>query len=475
MSASKDVIFTGGQYEWLREHLFQDDQKEQSAYAFVAPSRSGDRLRLLTHHIVPIHPEDYDQQSEIYLALKHEVAMELAQLAIESQWSLIEIHSHPFSEQNVAFSSTDTGYAMPRFRWFAEQVDSRDFYHVMMVFGHNSADAIMYEKASDSVTQIDNIIVLNRPLLRIVTESSQQQASEAISDRLSRQVQAFGMEGQQRIRNTRVGIVGLGGTGSAIVNQLALMGVRDFVLVDEDVVELTNLNRLYGAFREDVEQGLSKVDIARRSIEKVDDVQVTTIAQAFPSPDATQALKNVDVLFGCTDSHGSRLQLNEFSLQYMLPYIDTALGIFSDDAGAISDAGGEVRTVVPGEFCLNCLGAINIVQASQDLLPDDLREEYVSRGYIQGEDIPAPSIVFLNNTIASLAVGEFLNLLTGYKAPAHMLYYSLSKDSLRRIAASPDSSCVACTPEGRLARGDTESFFQKPGLVDDLSFPPPGS
>ena len=75
-----------------------------------------------------------------------------------------------------------------------------------------------------------------------------------------RQVRAFGADGQLKLQRLRVAIVGLGGTGSLIAQQLVHLGVRDFILVDPDVIESTNLNRVANAFQDDI--GQPKVKIA---------------------------------------------------------------------------------------------------------------------------------------------------------------------------------------------------------------------
>src|SRR5262249_44306305 len=73
-----------------------------------------------------------------------------------------------------------------------------------------------------------------------------------VADVHDRQVRAFGVEGQARIGSTKVAVIGLGGTGSLVTQQLARLGVQRFILVDHDVVETTNLNRLVGAYPDDV-------------------------------------------------------------------------------------------------------------------------------------------------------------------------------------------------------------------------------
>jgi hypothetical protein len=95
-------------------------------------------------------------------------------------------------------------------------------------------------------------------------------------------------------------------------------------------------------------------------------------------------------------------------------------------------------------------------QAARDLLPAEMRSVHRARGYIPAEDIPAPSVGFLNGTLACLAVGEFLNLVTGFQEPSDIVYYFLKGQTMKRVRATRDAECVACGKNGRLAAGDLE-------------------
>jgi hypothetical protein len=454
-----EVVFTGHQFARLHAHLFQDNGDEQAAYAFATPAETAQGLRLQEHHLVLMEPDDFDIQNGGYLHVSEAAARRITTYTLEEPYSLIEIHSHPFAHDHVGFSSIDTGHAMPRFAWFAER-KPRDFHHLMLVFGHDSADGLIFDRDSKAMHPISGVTVLSSPVRRfpITPEVSQNFGDAGVyTERLSRQALAFGAEGQARVARTRVGIVGLGGIGSAIAQQLALLGVRDFVLLDADVLELTNLNRFFGGTHEDAVAGRPKVEIAARVIRGIDpEAKIETIAAHFPTPEAVTALKQVDVLFSCTDTHGSRMLLNAFAVQYMLPYIDLGVGIMTDDRGAITEAGGQFRVMLPDGFCLECIRAIDAMQAQSDLFSTEQRQLHQERGYLPNEDIHAPSVVFLNGTLASMAVGEFLNFLTGFRPAQSIVYYFLQTHQTLALHAERRHDCTVCHPEGRQARGDLE-------------------
>lgn len=471
-----EVVFSGAQYSSLHDHLFQPNGDEQAAYAFVSPSLSGTHQRLLVHHIVLLQPDHFAEQNGAFLQLEGSAAEAVAKHAVENQWGLVEIHSHPFADTSVGFSSTDTGYGLPRFRWFAKKVQ-RSFPHVMLVFGKNSADGLIYDSNSNSMRTVDRITILNSPIRQFeMNQNHTKTFDDGYLKRTSRQIQAFGEHGQAQLARIRVGIVGLGGIGGFVTQQLALLGIRNFVLVDADTVETTNLNRLVGASIHDAVAHIPKVRVLERLIDQLDpNAKVQLFQEMFPTQATVNALKHVDVLFGCTDTHGSRMLINEFALQYMLPYIDIGVGIQSDSDGRIHEAGGQFRVLLPERFCLQCIGALDADQAARDLLPPESRATHQVRGYIPAEDIPAPSVGFLNSALASMAVGEFMNLITGFQDASEIVYYFLKGQTMKKVRAIRKEDCVSCNGTGRFAMGDLERVLglDVPRLSID-SLPVPG-
>jgi molybdopterin/thiamine biosynthesis adenylyltransferase len=168
------------------------------------------------------------------------------------------------------------------------------------------------------------------------------------------------------------------------------------------------------------------------------------------------ALKGVDLLFGCTDNHGSRLLLNQLAVQYLIPYLDLGAGLRIAPDGRLTAAGGQVRLVRPGDFCLACIDGIDRTLAARDLLSPLAWEREVARGYVQNADLPTPAVLFLNNTVASLAIAEFVNLWTGYRDTTSLLYFDLLHSRLTAAEAKRETSCVACGEGGGLALGDLE-------------------
>jgi hypothetical protein len=221
----------------------------------------------------------------------------------------------------------------------------------------------------------------------------------------------LGTQAQDLFAQLRVAVLGLGGGGSHIVQQLAHIGFRRFVVCDPDVVEDTNLNRLIGATERDVARRTRKIDVARRLIRGL--AKGASI-QAFPSPwqECAEAVRSADIIFGCLDGYAARQALEAFSRRYLLPLIDIGMDVHcvADEPPAMS---GQVILSLPGEPCMMCLGFLNELTLTQEAT------RYGDAGV-------QPQVVWANGVLASTAVGIAVELVTGWtahpRAPIYLEY-----------------------------------------------------
>ena len=264
-----------------------------------------------------------------------------------------------------------------------------------------------------------------------------------------RQVRAFGKAGQQALQRLRVAVVGLGGTGSFVTQELAHLGVSDFLLIDPDSVESSNLNRLVGSTQMDV--GAPKVDVAARLIRSiVPTSQVEAIVGDVIKARTAQELTNVDMIFGCTDSHGSRAVLQQVGYQYLIPIIDMGVTIAVVDS-RITHVYGRVQLLSPGLPCFHCSHLLDSEQVRRDMMTAFERQ---SDPYIPGAAEPAPAVISLNGTVASLAITMLLSTVAGVPGSARHILYNAMKPALRSIGGSPEPTCYICSRTGALAKGD---------------------
>jgi molybdopterin/thiamine biosynthesis adenylyltransferase len=130
-----------------------------------------------------------------------------------------------------------------------------------------------------------------------------------------RSVRAFGGAVQQALGELRVGIVGCGGTGSVVAEQLVRLGVRWFTLFDPDHLSLSNVTRVYGSTPTDV--GKLKVDILAAHLMRIASDTRCHAVSSITTQTSAQRLCACDVVFGCTDDNAGRLVLSRLSMRLL--------------------------------------------------------------------------------------------------------------------------------------------------------------
>jgi len=228
--------------------------------------------------------------------------------------------------------------------------------------------------------------------------------------RATRHLPVWGRVGEARIRAAHVGVVGLGGGGSHVVQQLAHVCVHELVGVDADFVEDPNRSRMVGTERGDI--GKKKLRAMKRVVRKASDGQTSFIAVdgLFPSPETLVALATCDIIVGCVDTLHTRKLLQEFAWQHAIPFIDIGLTIVPTPVLHRPAIGGQVFVGMPGGPCMWC--ARILTQAALDAEKDE-------NGYVRGGG--EAQVVSLNGTLASQAVTEVLDLLTGFQSASGAL------------------------------------------------------
>lgn len=262
--------------------------------------------------------------------------------------------------------------------------------------------------------------------------------------RFSRNEGLIGALGQAKIAATSVAIVGLGGLGSHIAQQLAYLGVRVFFLIDFDIVTESSLNRLIGAVEADVTNKTPKVDVAERMILGVaSSASVALHRRRLTDPEARAAIAAVDMVFGCLDHDRDRLELLEICAAASVRYFDLATDVIGDDQ---SIYGGRV-VFCDGTRCLVCLPELidqrdlafsGLSEAQRDA---DRRIYGVSRDALSGT---GPSVVSINGVVASLAVTEFMATVTGLRPAIGQLTYRADRGGVTRSTDVGSPDCYYC-------------------------------
>ncbi len=268
-------------------------------------------------------------------------------------------------------------------------------------------------------------------------------------------VPEVGPAGQRALLDGRVVLVGAGGLGSPVALYLAAAGVGTLAVVDDDVIDLSNLSRqvLYATDR----IGMGKVDSARQSLRALNpDVVVETHVERLDATNVDRLLDGADVVIDGTDNLDTRYILNDASVRLRVPVVH----------GSIYRWHGQVTTLVPfAGPCYRCL--------HPDPPPPELAPECAVAGVIG----------VLPGLIGTLQATEAIKLLLGAGEPlvGRLLMVDALTGTFEQVVVPRDPACPACgagalqVHDGASARRTAADRRQQPAAVSSTTSPDPAS
>ncbi|OBX07238.1 molybdopterin-synthase adenylyltransferase [Gallibacterium salpingitidis] len=143
--------------------------------------------------------------------------------------------------------------------------------------------------------------------------------------RYNRQIimKSIDFDGQERLKGSKVLIIGLGGLGCAAAQYLAAAGVGELMLVDFDTVALSNLQRQ--VLHNDSRIGMPKVDSAKKSLAELNPlVTINTLNAQLTDEQLTALIADYDLVLDCTDNVETRNQLDRLCQQQQTPLVSGA-------------------------------------------------------------------------------------------------------------------------------------------------------
>lgn len=420
-----------------RSHLLRPG--EHFAFFFARAAMTSDGPIFIVVDVEPV-PDDKVAWTDGGAEIDPDTLLAIINRAVREGLALVEAHNHGgFSPR---LSITDRRGVAEFVPYVLDSLSGRPY--GVTVWG----DELVYGEYFLSGTSgtIRSITAIGTHLRQFVSRSDDGRHATPEHDR---QAAWFGVTGQRQLGRLRIGVVGAGGTGSPLIQNLVYLGCRDFLIVDPDDIDVTSMNRVVTGQAADIET--SKAVLARRLVRAVaPTAHVTAIADELRSGRVLDALKNVDVIFGCVDNDGARLVMTELASAYRMPYIDVAVGIDTSDHGVVG-AGGRVFVALPGGPCLHCAGEIDWREASYFLAPAGEREERRQRGYVTGIEVPAPAVVSLNAAASATAATEFAVLVSGARAVNVFTELDLigadrstPAQWMTPMVVTRDAGCVAC-------------------------------
>jgi hypothetical protein len=286
--------------------------------------------------------------------------------------------------------------------------------------------------------------------------------SSGLSPQFDRNIRAFGPAIQDTLAGLRIGIVGCGGTGSAVAEQLVRLGARGLTLIDPDVLTESNVTRVYGSYPRLV--GAPKVRVLDEHLKAIaPDASIDTVQGMITTRSIARTLLNCDLIFGCTDDNAGRLVLSRFSSYFLTPVIDCGVLLSSGPNGLLAGIDARVTIMVPGQACLVCRNRIDLARAASELMTPSERARRVDEGYAPALEGIEPAVVTYTTTVAALAVSELLERLIGFgpsPRPSEVLFRGHDRELSSNVSL-PRGGHYCDVAAGKVGLGLTEPLLEQ--------------
>ena len=411
------LVMTERHHASLRSYLFPGDGLEAAAILVCnrGTGRRSQRLLVAEQLHLP-HDRSSRQQRRVTWPFSDLLPPERITQIDRNGQSIVTIHSHPNGQ--AAFSAVDDENDRMLFpsvcNWFDDgRVNGSA---IMLADGRivgRTVDGQGRFAAMETVAVIGDDIRLWKSR-RSVRESS------AFDNKLA---QTFGSGTLALLRAMRVGVVGCSGTGSIVVELLARNGVGELVLVDDDVVEEKNLNRIVNASREDALQRRPKVAALKEAVERMGTgCRLNCLQAQTDSAEVLAALVDCDVIFGCVDTAFGRYHLECLASAHVIPYFDVGVYLEADGQGGIEAADAVSHYVHPEGAGLLARGAYTMAQVAAENArrhdPAHYRRQRAA-GYLAAVGEEQPAVMSVNMQAACMAFNDFLARIHAYRFDAN--------------------------------------------------------
>jgi len=428
---------------------------ESVAFILCRRIESAERTVFLVDEVVEVLRSDYVMREHDIASVSPLGMARVAQQARQAGQVIVMAHLHPMCPDEVEFSRADHLGNQKSFPFFHRRAQSPE--HIALVWNAPVSQCLGLVYRKDGSTQeLDSLVVVDDESWRECVLSRNESDDSAT---FARQALLLGQAGQRQLHSIRLGVVGLGGLGSLISMAAVHHGFREIVLIDDDVLEESNLPRVVGSSPHDVLSKRSKVDIAAAYAAMHDpSCRIERVQTHVEDPAILSNLASLDVIAVCTDNTTSRAFVNQLAQQYLIPAVDSGLEfVVNGETGQVANEVGRINLMRPGSPCLWCTGHLNATRLSAESVPRGERQREGS--YIRGIDDPQPSMLAFNMEVAARAAQVLIGFLTGLfstEANTFELRTFLRRrgGSLSRLVSKvAKPHCIVCGDQGVVGRG----------------------
>lgn len=443
---SATVVLTEAVYEELLGLACAPVESAAVLLAHVVGSHPA-RPRLVVTAVHHVDEDAYLTRDHKQLEITSEGYMHALAVAAQTGTTAIWIHTHPGAGSCVSSSEHDDIVNEQLRQVFALRTGSGAY--TWLVLGHDGARLTFtgaHESDTGAWVQVTRLNAIGASIRRL---SAQDAEDDGVPDLFDRNIRALGTEVQKVITEMVFVVVGCGGTGSAVAEQLVRLGARHLILIDPDVLSETNTTRVYGSTADDV--GRPKVDVLGDHLGRIaPSLSLTRIQDTVNTEGTARALLDADVVFGCTDDNAGRLRLSRLPYYYRVPVIDCGVKLDSDAEDIINGIFGRITVLHPGTACLLCRERVDIQLAAAELRDPDEQRRLEGEHYAPALPGVEPALVAFTTMVAAYAVSELIERLIGYgesPTPSELLLRVHDRTVSANVEdPSPGHYCDPATP-----------------------------
>lgn len=421
---------------WLR------DDREVAGVLIARVIDDECRTTILARDLRAAPAESYLDRTEDGLSLRSTGWVPAVRESRDDNGMALFVHTHP---QGRAFFSSWDDAVDAELRPAFERLAGVPSYASVVVGGDVSTPTIAARLWRAGEYQPMSVRIAGQSLTfspgaRVVGESQM----------FDRQLRALGRDGQEVLHALTVGVVGAGGTGSPVFEQLVRLGVGSIVVVDDDLVTPSTVARGYGTAVSDI--GRPKVEVLRDLAGRIGlGTRVAAVMGNIRERKVAESLRHCDVVFCCADGHAARLVLNRWAYWHVAPVIDVAVLVSSLEQKIVG-VDGRLTWLAPGTACLLCRERIDPTLAYAEQLNPEERRALAEQGYAPDLEEPQPSVVTYTTVMAGMAVTELLNRLFALADAGATEYLVRLHDhsiSMNRRQSRPHCFCSSSASYGR--------------------------
>lgn len=452
----RSIVIFENMYHKLLSHLFQDNN-EQAAFVLCRLSMSTDEVKFLVNDVIPVEVKDIKYNDSLRIYYGYESYLPVVKQALLEDKCFFVVHSH--INTITTFSEVDDIEERKLLKFACNRIGKH--LHGSIVFSNASTfDARVYNKEIDVFEPINRLVVIGDTYRFLKSVNAEHNLID--DDIYNRNILAFGEALQYLVRDLNVGVVGCGGTGSALIEELCRLGVGKLTIVDDQDFNSSNITRMHGSSLK--HKGTPKVAIMQHMAREIGlDTKIVPICERLDNFKTASQLKNCDIIFSCLDNtHFARAILNQITIYYGVPLIDCGIKFYTKESVLI-DIFARIDLVTPSTSCLLCRNIIDLNILASEMLDSKERVKLVKEGYakeLQDDKIQAMPY---NTLVASQAVIAFIQLLTNFKGKNdYHIIFRLNKNKVIREnidGNKHDVECLCHGNSGLLLKGDTEPFI----------------